>query len=48
MLKRSKVHNKRKEQAIELIKLDKVQVKKAITALKKFISKTKNVKDLFK
>ena len=48
MLRRSKVHQKRKEQAIGFIKLDKDQVKKAVSALKKFINKTKNVKDLFK
>ena len=45
--KRTKLHLKKKEEAIEFIKLDKLQVKKAVVALKQFVEKNKNVKDLF-
>jgi len=47
IVKRTKIENKRKENCIAFIKLDKFQVNKAITSLKQFIEKTKNAKDLF-
>ena len=48
MQRRSKLHQKRKYEAIAFIKLDKEQVKRAVVSLKKFIAKTRNTKDLFK
>ena len=48
MLRRTKQHQRRKDEAIKFIQLDKGQVKKAVVSLKKFINSTKNVKDLFK
>lgn len=47
MIQRSKLQNNKKEECLSFIKLDKHQVKSAVAALKDFVAKTHNVKDLF-
>ena len=43
----SKNHIKKRKEAIDFIKLNKHQINSAITCLKDFVEKTKNVQDLF-
>jgi|JI9StandDraft_1071089.scaffolds.fasta_scaffold218728_1 hypothetical protein len=47
IVKKSKLHLKRKKEAIEFVKLDKHLISNALKQLKIFIEKTRNVKDAF-
>jgi hypothetical protein len=47
VVKTTKQHIRKKKEAIDFVHLDKHQINNALTTLKEFIERTRNVKDLF-